>query len=116
MRSDVQIDASLRCEIDGISMSIVAAERNVVVEVPDVATGLKLFQLGSSRGSPRKLLRQLKQLLDRTSHSLELQIGGQTQFRIGYQTGNHWWRLFGLPAMSLEPALIRFLVMGDKRR
>ena len=116
MRSDVQIDASLRCEIDGISMSIVAAERNVVVEVPDVATGLRLFQLGSARGSPRQLLLRLKELLDRTAHSLELRIDGKTQFRIGHQVGNQLWRLFRLPAMSLTPALLRSLLIRNSRR
>ena len=104
--SEIDVNASLRCELDGENISITAADRKVVVEVPDVATGLKLLQLGSSRGSRLARLHRVKRLLDLATHSLHVRVKGDTIFSVGHRIGSRWWRLFGLPEMDARPRLI----------
>ena len=103
--SNLNVSGSLSCEFDGSRLEIKASDRKVVVEVPDVATGLKLLQLGSSRGSYRATLRLVQQLVDRSNHSLEVTMRGKTMISLGHATANRWWRLIGLPPMDIKPRL-----------
>ena len=112
--SNLHVDSALQCELDGSRVSITAADRKLVVEVPDVATGLKLLQLGSSRASYISRLRGIKRLLDLTTHSLEVRIRGDTVVRLGHRIGNRWWRLLGLPDMTAKPRVILSLLVQQR--
>jgi hypothetical protein len=107
--SALYIHADLACELDGSPFSIRCANRVFVVEVPDVATGLKLIQLGSSRGLPWRRVHRIKRLLDVICSSLEFKVAGKTVGSIGYEVGSHWWTLVGLPRLNLK--LTRFLAL-----
>ena len=102
---DINVVADLDCELDGKAVSIRSTGRKTVVEVPDVATGLKLVGLGSPRDF-FGLLHKLKRLLDAASHVLELRVRGKTIGRVGYLEGSQAWRILGLPALTLKPVAI----------
>ena len=96
------IEGSLRCELDGVPWSLGASNQRIVVDVPNVATGLKLLRLGPARRTWRRRLGEAKQFLDQTSHRLECRIGGRRVLVLGHQVGRRWWRLAGLPAMQID--------------
>lgn len=96
------IYADLNCELDSAPVSIRSAGRTIVVEVPDVATGLSLFRLSSSQGARRWQLAQLKKLLDTLLIAIEVIIAGRSVLRIGHEIGTSFWILFGLPPMSFS--------------
>ena len=101
--TNIEVCADLRCEIDSCPLTIRSEGRTIVVEVPDVASGLKVLQLSLPRGSRRRRLHAVKTVLDRLASVLEVRVAGRTCAQIGYHTGSRWWRLLGLPAISLSP-------------
>ena len=107
--AQLHLEADLRCELDDRPLSIRVADGTAVVEFPDVATALKLFRLGSPRGSYARRLRSIKTLLDLMQLQLELRLRSHPIIRLGWKTGNPVWRAFGLPPMhlSLRPLLPR---------
>ena len=102
----VEIDAHLDCDVDGKSFSVRSSGRRTVVEVPDMATVLRIVQLGSSRGNLRESIKRWKRLLDSTLHQVELQVRGRTVGALGYGVGSRMWRLFGLPQLALKAVAI----------
>ena len=104
--SPVEIRANLDCDLDGKEFSVRSAGRHTVVEVPDVATGLRLVQLGSSRGHFWRSLHKWKRLLDSTLHRVEFRVRGRTVGVIGHSVGSRGWRLLGFPTLALKPAVI----------
>ncbi len=85
------------------------------MEVPDLATGLRLVQLGSQRGYFFTSLHKWKRLLDSTLHRVELRIRGRTVAAIGHGVGSRGWKLLGLPTLALEPiALVSTLVSRSR--
>ena len=112
--AQLEIDAALDCEIDGRPFSIRTSGAQIMVEVPDVATGLKLLQLGSSWGLLRQRLRWLKQLLEQMQHSLQLNIGPHAVVAIGHRVGSPLWAILGLPPLDLRP--LRLLAAYFRRK
>ena len=111
-----EIYADLRGEVDGKKFSIRSSGRQTVVEVPDVATGLRLVQLGSSRGDFRRSIRQLQRMLETTFHRVEIRIGSTPVASIGHGVGTRFWNLLGLPRLCLKPlALASQLLTRPKR-
>ena len=98
----LEISADLRCEIDSRPFEIRSEDRTIVVEVPDVASGLKLLQLGLPRGSRRRRLNSLKRLLDRIGVIVEVRVTGDSIFEIGHDTGTRLWRVIGLPTSQIN--------------
>jgi hypothetical protein len=98
----VDIHADLDCELDSAPISIRSSGRKIVIEVPDVATGLKLYQLGLPKGSRRRHLHRLKSSLDVLLAVVELRIAGQTVLLIGHETGDRVWNYFGFPRLHLK--------------
>jgi hypothetical protein len=98
----LRFDAHLQCELDDRPVSIRAGSGKAVVEVPDLATGLKLLRLGSPRGFFPRSLNQLKVLLDGALTRLDVFIDGHHVFAIGWKTGNPLWKLAGLPPMHIR--------------
>lgn len=105
-RSSVEVTADLRCELDGTAFSFRSNGRNFVLDVPNLATLLNIFRLGSPNHSYRRSLHCMKTLLDLIASSLEIRIDGRQIGRMGYQVGNGWWRLFGFPPLTLKPVAI----------
>ena len=105
-RSRVEVTVDLEFELDGTAFSLRSNGRDFVLDVPDLATLLKVFRLGSPHYSYRRSLHRMKALLDFIARSLEVQINGRQVGRLGYQVGNGWWRLLGLPALTLKPVAI----------
>lgn len=101
-----EIHAHLDCEVDGKPFSVRSTGRQTVVEVPDVATGLRLVRLGSPRGYIWKSVHQWKHFLDSAFHRVELRIRGRTVGAIGHGVGSRGWKLLGLPTLALKPAVI----------
>ena len=113
--SELQLHGELQCELDGIEFSIKATDRSIVVDVPDVPTGLKLLTLGSHPGAYPGSVQRLKRLLDAAFMILEVRLCGQPIGLLGYNRGTAFWRLFGLPALSLNPVAIAVAYMREKR-
>jgi hypothetical protein len=112
----IHVIADLECELDGKAVSVRSTGRKTIVDVPDVATGLNLIWLGSPRRCCRAL-RKIKRLLDSMSHVLELRVQGNTIGIIGHLEGNQFWRLLGLPALTLKPmAIVTETARRSKRR
>ena len=101
--SALDIRADLQCEIDSSCVKIHSAGRQIIVEVPDVETGLKLLQLGLPRGSRRQRLHTLKRLLDTMALAIEIRVAGLPVLLMGHLTGSGIWRLVGLPVLSFKP-------------
>ena len=97
-----KFSADLRCEIDSCSLTIRSAGRTIVVEVPDVATGLKLFRLILPRGSRGRRLHQIKRALDVLLAAVEIRIADKPVFCIGHEKCSRIWRFFGLPTLGVR--------------
>ena len=67
-----EVHADLDCDLDGRNLSIRSSGNQTSVEVPDVATGLRLVRLGSPRGHFIPALHHWKRLLDVTTHRIDL--------------------------------------------
>jgi hypothetical protein len=98
----VDIHAELDCELDSAPISIRSSGRKIVVEVPDVGTGIKLFHVGLPRGSRLKRLHSLKNRLDQLLAIVEVRIANQTVLLIGHEVGSPVWNFFGLPRLHLN--------------
>ena len=123
MTTSITLNADLQCELDGIPLSISAANRRIVVEVPDVATAMKMLRLGSPRGSYFSFLRRLKQQLDDMQIHLVVNSRRRTLVELGYQVGSRRWKMVGLPRMKLHLLSSAFLAVrqhlgfgSDRRR
>ncbi|QDS96885.1 hypothetical protein [Adhaeretor mobilis] len=100
----VDIHADLDCELDSAPFSIRSSGRKIVVEVPDLATGMKLFHVGLPRGSWRRRLSFLKRSLDQLILVVEVKIAGITVMKVGHQTGSRLWNCFGMPRLTFKCA------------
>ena len=80
-----RVFANLQCELDGQPVTVVAEARKIVVEVPDVATGLKILQLGSLRDFARPL-----SLLDSLEVTFEIRTSSTTLVAAGHEVSS-WW-------------------------
>lgn len=98
----IEFSADLRCEMDSRPITIRTVGRTIVVEVPDVATGLKLLRLGLPRGSLRRRLHKIKYTLDFLHAGLEVRIAKRPVLSLGHAQGNQVWRFLGLPALNLR--------------
>ena len=108
-----EIHANLDCVADGKAFSVRSSGRRIVVEVPDVATGLQLVRLGSPQGSLCKSIHQWKHFLDSALHQLEVRVRGHIVVAIGHGVGSRVWTLFGLPRIVLKPVVIGSLLLSD---
>ena len=111
----VEIHATLDCVVDGKAFSVRSTGRQTVVEVPDVATGLRLVRLGSPRGYFWKSVHHWKCFFDSAVHQVEFRVGGQTVGVIGYGVGSRVWNLLGLPKIALKPVVIGSLLLSGPR-
>lgn len=100
--SALEFSADLRCELDSCPLTIRSVGSTIVVEVPDVATGLKIFQLGLPRRSRRRRLHQIKRVLDQLRAAVEIRIASKPVLSIGHKRGNSVWHLLGLPALTVR--------------
>jgi hypothetical protein len=100
--TSVDIHAHLDCELDSVPFSIRSSDRKIVVELPDLATGIKLFHIGLPPGSRRRRLILLKRSLDQLILVVEVRIAGRKVFMVGHQTGSRLWNLLGLPRFTLK--------------
>ncbi len=111
----VLIHADLDCVVNGSAFSVHSTGRQTVVEVPDVATGLRLMQLGSPRGSAFKSLHRWKRILDETQHSIELRVLDKAIVALGNDVGSRGWSLLGLPTMTFRPATILSMLVAKSQ-
>ena len=109
------IHADLDCVVDGKAFFVRSSGRRTVVEVPDVATGLRLVQLGSPRGYFWKSVHQWKQFFDSAFHQVEFRVRGQTVGVIGAGVGSRVWSFFGLPTITLHPVVIAWSLLSQPR-
>lgn len=112
----LEIKANLECELDGRPLSVRTIGRTLFVEVPDVATGVKLARLGSPQGTIRQSVHRFKRFLDSAQMTLNLRIGNDSLGLIGFGRGNPFWQIFGLPALELRPLTIAKLYFRERRR
>ena len=117
--ADADVLARLECELNGQRVTVNVADRRIVVEVPNVAAGLAMLQLGSPRGFSPRVLGHWRQRLDDARHSLEIRIGGESIALLGYGVANSpWspWALVGLPQMSIRPLRLARAWANFRRR
>lgn len=113
-RLDFEID--LQCEFDNRHLSVVTVGRTIVVDLPNVATGLRILKLGSPRYSYRDVARQVDQWLLAACMTLDVRIAGKPLGTIGGHPPNSLWKAIGLPPMKLKPMqLLRQFVHGLRR-
>lgn len=89
--------ADLRVELDRGHAIVTAKQSDVIVEVPDVATGLRLCRSVLPRGLRRRVLR----ILDR----LDLRVGLTVRQRVVLRAGRSQrglLSLFGIPHVRLH--------------
>ena len=100
--ADVEVYADLHCEIDSSSLLIRSAGRTIVVEVPDMATGLKILQLSSPWGcSSRREL--VLESLDQFGLTVELRTNSVVLLAAGHESSN--WLLCRFGVRHLRPSL-----------
>jgi hypothetical protein len=102
LHREPEIVADLECEVDSARVTIRSSGNTLIVEVPDVATGLKLLQLGSPGDSRRRRLHQVKKLLERLRARVDFRIAGTSILRIGDLRGGGMWKLLGFPSMVVS--------------
>lgn len=112
----IAFDADLKCELDGRKVSIRTTGRTIVVEVPDVATGLKLAKLGSLQGSYQRSAHKLKNMLDMASMSVHLRLRSKCVVMIGENCGTSFWKLFGFPKLGLKPWTLAVNYLRERRQ
>ena len=111
-----EIFADLRCDVNGKPFSVCSAGSQTVVEVPDLATGLRLVQLGSPRGRVGQSFRRWKRILDFMKHSVEFRISGRTVAFVGHGVGCRLCRLIGLPVFTIKPLAIASVLFSETTR
>lgn len=109
----LEIKANLECELDGRKLSVRTIGRTLHVEVPDVATGMKLARLGSPRGAIRESVHRCKHFLDAAQMTVSLRRGNDSLGVIGFEKGSSFWRIVGLPALELKPLTIAKLYIRE---
>lgn len=111
--ASLNFEIDLQCEFEKRPLSVVTAGRTIVVDLPDVATGLRILKLGSPRYSYRDVARQVDQWLLAASMTLDVRVGGEYLGTIGGHPPNTLWKAIGLPPMKLKPMqLLRQFVHG----
>lgn len=98
------IHGALECELDGACWSLSANDRHIIVELPDLTTGLKLLRLGRRRTAVRRTLIEAKRWLDGARQRLECRVAGRRVLLLGHEAGKRRWLLPGLPAMEVSLA------------
>ena len=101
-QGNLLINFDLCCEIDSEPLTVFSTGRMIVVDVPDMATGLKLLKLGLPKGYRRKRLQELKRVLDWLQTTIQVRISDRAVFSMGHTTGSSIWKFLGLPAMRLD--------------
>ncbi len=98
------ISADLNCELDDQTISIRGTDRRLVVEVPDVATGLKLLRLGSPRGTLLGRLRKATHFVEHLQVVMELKVADRVVGEIQPAGGNMWGKILGFKTLGIHPA------------
>lgn len=106
---------NLQCELDNRPLSIDTAGRSIVVDLPDMATGLKILKLGSPRGTYRDATHRVHQWLEATSMTLDVRLDGKSLCAIGGNRGNSFWRVLGLPPLYLRPVELLRQYIHERR-
>ena len=97
----LRVLANLQCELDGQLVAVHSEAQKIVVEVPDVATGLKLLPLGSPRDFER--FSRVLQTVDRLGLTVELRTGTYVLFAAGHNASS--WLMCRLGIRHLRPSL-----------
>ena len=116
--AQLEIAAELDCEIDGHAFQIRSYNRRIVIEAPDVTTGLKLCRLGLAqflRRQGRAQMRKIARLCDQARYSIELHIGIHSVGAVGYRVSSQLWHLLGLPALTLRPNRLVAAYISERR-
>jgi len=82
--SQLPLYRELQCELDGLVFSMQTKGRSIFVDVPDVATGLKLLRIDSPPGSYLGSVHKLKRLLAPAFMILESRLREQPIGVVGY--------------------------------
>lgn len=99
--------ADLRVDLDRGHAIVTAKQSDVIVEVPDVATGLRLCRSVLPRGLRRRMLRVLT--------GLELRLAVKVRQRVVLHVGRSQrglLSLFGIPHVRLHPINLGLASLG----
>lgn len=105
-RDACEVQGQLECSYREVSFTLTVAHRMITLAFADFGEILRCLH---PRRSYRRLVRQLrdiKSFLDQTRMTLEVRIRHQQVAAMGYGVGHPIWRMFGFPAVSLQPVRI----------
>jgi len=101
--SGIQLQANLICEFEGHAFSIKAADDQIVVEVADLMTGIRLIRKLSRQPSLRFNFDQLSDCLQLLGSTLELRVSGTCVATSGVGDRSFFGRFLSFKGMRLLP-------------
>ena len=111
---NLTIDANLDCEIEGKKIRLRTKGHTLSVEVPDVATAVRLYRLSSPRGSHLKKLRKFNRAIVGSAMQVELFVGSKKMLSLGKDEQSLILQMMLLPFMA--PSVLASLLQGDSAR
>jgi hypothetical protein len=113
--AELTLLADLNIDANGKPVRVSAEGNHICVEVPDLATGLDLFRLGSPRGFGVHRLRAMADSLDQRRLHLTMNVRGRQLARIGHRTSGLWLKLLGLKRCQIRPwSLLQSILRRDR--
>ncbi len=113
--AELSLLADINIDANGKLVHVSAEGNHICVEVPDLATGLDLFWLGSPRGFGVSRVRAIADSLDRLRLHLTLNVRGSQLARIGHRTNGSWLTLVGLKRCQIRPLILLQSILGRNK-
>ena len=104
--SGIDLSADLQCEFDGKPFSLTASGRQIVVDVPDLASCIKIVRNRPARHQIRHDLARLNSFLNDLQITLELRINGNCVAITGFKMDAPLESLLGFKRLKLYPLAI----------
>lgn len=109
----IEINAALNCELNGRKFIVRSSDQRVLVDVPDVQTGVSLLRDGNLKFSNATLLRTVSAVCRRTSTTIELRTANEKLCAVGPDSSVWWLRIWGMSNVFISP---RFLLFNLRRQ
>ena len=109
----IDIEASLKCELDGQALAVRAGQGVIVINVETAKTARALIGHVRRFGKIRLTVARLNAALIAVSHRLELHVDNVIVASMGRETDSGLLRLAGLPRLRIWP--VRLLLRSTSK-
>ena len=105
----LMIDADINCQIDGEEVRVRTDGHTLRVEVPDVATAVRLYRLSSPRGFHFGTFCKIQRLITHAAIRIELATSSGTLLTLRPRGSSSLGWLRSMPTFSLSavPSIVR---------